>query len=73
MNLTVQLVTTRACARSAPNRPAGYAVVSRFLIGYSQIKQGGDAMPTISMFFGILVSIFYGDNEQHHAPHIHVR
>ena len=30
-------------------------------------------MPTISMFFGILVSIFYGDNEQHHAPHIHVR
>jgi len=30
-------------------------------------------MPTISMFYGILVSIFYGDNEQHHAPHIHVR
>jgi len=25
------------------------------------------------MFFGILVSIFYGDNEQHHTPHIHVR
>ena len=30
-------------------------------------------MPTISMFFGILVSIFYGDNEQQHTPHIHVR
>ncbi len=30
-------------------------------------------MPTISMFFGILVSMFYGDNEQHHTPHIHVR
>jgi len=30
-------------------------------------------MPTISMFFGILVSIFYGDNEQHHTPHIHAR
>jgi hypothetical protein len=30
-------------------------------------------MPIISMFFGILVSIFYGDNEQHHTPHIHVR
>ena len=30
-------------------------------------------MPTISMFFGILVSIFYGDNEQHHSPHIHAR
>jgi len=25
------------------------------------------------MFFGILVSMFYGDNEQHHTPHIHVR
>ena len=30
-------------------------------------------MPTISMFFGILVFIFYYDNEQHHTPHIHVR
>lgn len=30
-------------------------------------------MPTISMFFGIIVSIFYGDVEGHHAPHIHVR
>ncbi|MBI5788674.1 MAG: DUF4160 domain-containing protein [Candidatus Schekmanbacteria bacterium] len=30
-------------------------------------------MPTISMFFGILVSIFYEDSEQHHTPHIHVR
>ena len=30
-------------------------------------------MPTISMFYGILVSLFYGDNKQHHAPHIHVR
>jgi len=25
------------------------------------------------MFFGILISIFYGDNEQHHTPHIHAR
>lgn len=30
-------------------------------------------MPTISMFFGILVSVFYEDNAQHHTPHIHVR
>ena len=33
----------------------------------------GAMMPTISMFYGILVSIFYGDIEQHHTPHIHVR
>lgn len=30
-------------------------------------------MPTISMFYGIVVMIFYYDNEQHNLPHIHVR
>ncbi len=30
-------------------------------------------MPTISMFYGIIVSIFYEENERHHLPHIHVR
>jgi hypothetical protein len=30
-------------------------------------------MPTISMFYGILVSIFFEDNARHHLPHIHVR
>ena len=30
-------------------------------------------MPTICMFYGILVSIFYGDDGHHHRPHIHVR
>jgi Domain of unknown function (DUF4160) len=30
-------------------------------------------MPTISMFYGILVLMFYRDNRQHHAPHIHAR
>lgn len=30
-------------------------------------------MPTISMFFGILVSILFEDNDRHHLPHIHVR
>lgn len=30
-------------------------------------------MPTISMFYGILITILYGDNERHHLPHIHVR
>ncbi len=25
------------------------------------------------MFFGILISIFYKDDEQHHIPHIHAR
>ncbi len=28
-------------------------------------------MPVISMFFGIIIRMFYKDNEQHHTPHIH--
>lgn len=30
-------------------------------------------MPTISMFYGIVVSMYYLDNRQHHTPHIHVQ
>jgi hypothetical protein len=30
-------------------------------------------MPVISMFFGIIVSLYYLDNRRHHRPHIHVK
>jgi len=30
-------------------------------------------MPTISMFYGILVAMYVLDTERHHSPHIHVR
>ena len=30
-------------------------------------------MPTISMFYGILVSIYFEESERHHRPHVHVR
>ena len=30
-------------------------------------------MPTISMFYGILVAMYVLDTEKHHLPHIHVR
>jgi len=30
-------------------------------------------MPTISMFYGILVAIYYEDTGRHNSPHIHVR
>jgi hypothetical protein len=33
----------------------------------------GEHMPTISMFYGILVSMYVLDTERHHHPHIHVR
>jgi len=28
-------------------------------------------MPTISMFYGILIRMFFRDAEKHHMPHIH--
>lgn len=28
-------------------------------------------MPTISMFYGILVRMFFRDTDRHHIPHIH--
>lgn len=29
-------------------------------------------MPTISMFYGIIVRMMFMDTQQHHLPHIHV-
>ncbi|MBI2424935.1 MAG: DUF4160 domain-containing protein [Candidatus Hydrogenedentes bacterium] len=28
-------------------------------------------MPTISMFYGILIRMFFHDTDRHHLPHIH--
>ncbi len=30
-------------------------------------------MAVLSMFYGIIVSMYYLDNKKHHCPHIHVR
>ena len=30
-------------------------------------------MPTISMFYGILVAMLFEDNDRHNLPNIHVR
>ena len=30
-------------------------------------------MPTISMFFGIVIAIYFKDTRQHNLPHIHAR
>lgn len=30
-------------------------------------------MPAISMFFGIVVYLYFFDDEQHNVPHIHAR
>lgn len=29
-------------------------------------------MPTISMFYGILIRMFFKDTDKHNLPHIHV-
>ena len=29
-------------------------------------------MPVISMFYGIVVLMYYFDNKKHHQPHVHV-
>ena len=30
-------------------------------------------MPTISMFYGIVIYLYFFDNERHKSPHIHAR
>lgn len=30
-------------------------------------------MPTISMFYGIIIYLYFFDNERHKLPHIHAR
>jgi len=30
-------------------------------------------MPSISMFYGIIIYMYFKDNKQHKKPHIHVR
>lgn len=29
-------------------------------------------MPVISMFYGVIVHLYFVDNKQHHQPHVHV-
>lgn len=28
-------------------------------------------MPTIAVFYGVIISMYYNDNRQHSVPHIH--
>lgn len=30
-------------------------------------------MPALSMFYGVVVYMYFMDTQQHHAPHIHAR
>lgn len=37
------------------------------------IKKQIHFMPTISIFYGITVMMYFLDNKEHHTPHFHVR
>ena len=63
MNLTIQPVTARACARSAPGRLAGYA--QRYA---DTDTWGRQSMPVISTFFGIVIRMYY---REHGVAHFH--
>lgn len=28
-------------------------------------------MPILSMFYGIIIRMYFADNKQHHVPHVH--
>ena len=57
------------------NKTLGRKIVSPenlpYEIGNALIKE--IYMPTISMFFGIVVSLYFIDNRKHKRPHIHVK
>lgn len=39
--------------------------------GFVAIAEGGTHMPTLSMFFGIIIRMFFERGECHHVPHVH--
>ena len=38
-----------------------------------KLTLGDIVLPAISMFYGIVIAMYFFDNEQHHIPHIHAR
>ena len=30
-------------------------------------------MPVVSMFYGIIISLYFFDTDKHHSPHVHVK
>ena len=58
----------------AHNLEMGYNQVSAgSRILKSNFRQGCLDMPAISMFYGLVVYMYYLDNRQHKLPHIHVK
>lgn len=37
------------------------------------LKINGEKMPTISMFYGIIIFMYFMDNNEHNLSHIHAK
>ncbi|HHT9142325.1 MAG TPA: DUF4160 domain-containing protein [Candidatus Wujingus californicus] len=62
------LTKQRTCYNKLFQWTAKYAATEFYRYKYKEIN-----MPTISMFFGIVVSLYFIDNRKHKRPHIHVK
>lgn len=49
----------------------GFDTVAKHLTEQIGVDETG--MPAISMFYGIIVYIYFLDTKKHHVPHIHVK
>lgn len=49
-------------------QPSAFA---RGILAALRVGKQRSYMPTISMFYGILIRMFFYDTDKHHVPHIH--
>lgn len=54
-----------------PPRPRWYKV-RKFDFSKTRVESPEAAMPVISMFYGVIVRMFFFDTDRHKYPHIHV-
>jgi hypothetical protein len=47
--------------------PFRFTLICLFAIVWTEV-----GMPTISMFYGIIVRMLFMDTKQHHLPHLHI-
>ena len=62
-------------AMSSPNTPIQRTLKRRapLMVNVRQQWHSGDNMPSISMFYGLIIYMYFLDNKQHKLPHIHVK
>ncbi len=61
------------CISEGDTREEALANIREAIELYLEPVEREENMPTISMFYGIIVSLYFIDNKQHKKPHIHVK